>query len=241
LLIAGIAALSIQGANEFAGPQHAINRLQTYALTAITELVMVAWIYFGLRLRKVPLGAILGSNAGGLRAFVLDLGYAMIFWVVSLMILGGIGITWEILQAVLSHRPLFPNGTQLTPDPGQQQTLHTLSQLAPTSASEVVAWIFLCVLAGMAEEMIFRGYLQRQFAAWSRGAMALGVAGSALLFGAAHGYQGARNMVLLAIFGALFSILSLLRRGLRPGMMAHGWHDLIAGLVLAVLKAHHVV
>jgi membrane protease YdiL (CAAX protease family) len=241
LLIMGVVALSIQSANEFAGPQHPINRLQTYEFTAITELVMLAWIYFGLRLKKVPLRALLGSNAGGLRSLAVDFGFAMIFWISSLMILGGIGIVWEIIQAAITHRPLFPNANQLTPDATQQQTLHTLGQLAPTNASEVLAWILLCILAGIAEELIFRGYLQRQFAAWSRGSIAVGVAGSALLFGAAHGYQGARNMVLLAVFGALFSVLSLLRRGLRPGMMAHSWQDLIAGLVLAALKAHHVV
>jgi membrane protease YdiL (CAAX protease family) len=111
--------------------------------------------------------------------------------------------------------------------------------LAPTNGGEAVAWIFLCIIAGVVEEMIFRGYLQRQFIAWTRGTVAAGVAFSALLFGAAHGYQGVRNMVLLAVFGVLFSLLALFRRSLRAGIIAHSWHDLFAGLVLAFLKAHH--
>ena len=241
LLVVAIVALSIQSAHQLVGPGHPVNRLQTYAVTAITEAVMVAWILFGLRLRKVPLRTLLGSTNGRMPPFALDLGFAMVFWFASLMILGGIGLMWEIIEAALTHRSLIPVSGPLTPDPVQEQTLRTLSELAPAHPSEVVAWVVLCLIAGFAEELIFRGYLQRQFTAWSRGAVTIGVGASALLFGAAHGYQGARNMILLSCFGALFSILSLLRRGLRPGMIAHSWHDLVAGLVLAVLKAHHIV
>ena len=111
-------------------------------------------------------------------------------------------------------------------------TSHPLgcSALAPASVSEIAAWILVCALAGFAEEIVFRGYLQRQFTAWGRGALWAGVVFSAILFGMAHGYQGARNMVLLSIFGALFSLLAIFRRSLRAGMIAHSWHDLVAGL-----------
>jgi membrane protease YdiL (CAAX protease family) len=118
-------------------------------------------------------------------------------------------------------------GKQPAIDLSQQQTLHTLTQLAPSNGTEIAAWVGLCILAGIAEEVVFRGYLHRQFTAWARGAVAVGVIVSAAMFGMAHGYQGARNMVMLAVFGALFSVL------------AHSWHDLFAGLVLAFLRAHH--
>jgi hypothetical protein len=48
-------------------------------------------------------------------------------------------------------------------------------------------------------------------------------------------------MVLLAVFGALFSALAILRRNLRAGIFAHSWHDLIAGLVLTFLRSHHLL
>jgi membrane protease YdiL (CAAX protease family) len=69
----------------------------------------------------------------------------------------------------------------------------------------------------------------------------LGVLASALIFGGAHAYQGARSMALLAVFGALFGVLALYRRSLRAGMFAHAWHDWIAGLALALLRANHVI
>ena len=83
---------------------------------------------------------------------------------------------------------------------------------------------------GVAEELVFRGYLQRQFTAWAQGAAVAGVVFSASLFGAAHGYEGVRSMFLLAVFGALFSLLALFRRSLRPEFLRTRWHDLIAGL-----------
>jgi len=46
---------------------------------------------------------------------------------------------------------------------------------------------------------------------------------------------------MLTVFGVLFSVLALYRRSLRAGMFAHSWHDLLAGLALALLKSTHVI
>ncbi len=239
ILIVGMVLLSVSSAKEFSGGAASVDRLQTYALTVTTELFMLGWVYFGLRLRKIPFRSLLGSIPGDFRSITVDLGIAMVFWIGSLIVLGTIGIFWTVTEAAITHRSLFPSGKPLAPDAAQQQTLHTLLQLAPANGREIAAWIVVCIIAGVVEEMIFRGYLQRQFTAWAKGAVAAGVAGSALLFGAAHGYQGARSMVLLCVFGVLFSLLALFRRSLRAGMIAHSWQDICAGLVLALLKAHH--
>ena len=90
------------------------------------------------------------------------------------------------------------------------------------------------------EEVVFRGYLQRQFIGWARGSVAAGVIASALVFGGAHGYEGARAMFLITVFGVLFSLLALYRRSLRAGIFAHVWHDLITGLVVFVLRSFHI-
>jgi membrane protease YdiL (CAAX protease family) len=239
LLVAGVVLLSLAGAVQLGGAQAEVNRMQTYALTAVTELFMVAWVYFGLRFRRVPFRSLFGSIGGSPRAIATDIGVAFVFWIGSLFILGSVGAVWTVIEAAIKHQPLFTPGKELAPDPSQQATLHTLTQLAPSTGREVVAWMGLCILAGIAEEVVFRGYLQRQFIAWARGAVAAGVAASALLFGLAHGYQGVRNMVMLSVFGVLFSVLALVRRSLRPGIFAHAWQDLIAGLALASLRALH--
>jgi len=239
LLMLGIVLLSVAGAAQLGGEHAQVNRMQTYAFTAGTELCLLAWVYFGLKLKKVPFLSLLGSISGSFRSIATDIGFAFAFWIGSLFVLANIGVFWTLIEAAIKHQPLFTPGKPLEPSPSQQQTLHTLLQLAPGNGKEIAAWIGLCILAGIAEEAVFRGYLHRQFTAWARGTVAVGVAGSALMFGMAHGYQGVRNMVMLAVFGVLFSLLAVFRRSLRPGMFAHSWHDLIAGLALAFLRAHH--
>ena len=239
LLIIGIVLLSLAGAAQLGGADAQVNRMQTYAFTAGTELCMLAWVYFGLRLRKVPFRSLLGFSSRSFQSIGTDIGFAFAFWIGSLFVLANIGVFWTVIEAAIKHQSVFTPGKQLSPDPAQQQTLHTLTQLAPGNGKEIAAWIGLCILAGIAEEVVFRGYLHRQFTAWARGAAAVGVAVSALMFGMAHGYQGVRNMVMLAVFGVLFSLLALFRRSLRPGIFAHSWQDLCAGLVLSFLRAHH--
>ena len=241
VLIVGVILLSVSGAKEISGGAASIDRLHTYALTVATEVFMLAWVYFGLRLRRIPFRSLLGSIPGDFRSIAVDLGIAMVFWMGSLMVLGTIGIFWAVIEAAITHHSLFPSGKPLAPDAAHQQSLHALLQLAPANGREIAAWIVVCIIAGIVEEIVFRGYLQRQFTAWARGALATGVAGSALLFGFAHGYQGARSMVLLCVFGVLFSLLALFRRSLRAGMIAHSWQDICAGLMLALLKAHHML
>jgi hypothetical protein len=239
VLVAAIVLLSLAGAKELSGRHAAhVNRMQTYAFTIASEAAMLGWVYLGLRLRKVPFRSILGKVSGGFRGMATDFGVALVFWLGSLFLLGTLNVMWQLTSASIEHRSLLPNGK---PSAAQQHTLHTLTGLAPGSASEVVVWVLLCITAGFTEEVVFRGYLQRQFTAWGRGAVAVGVVFSALLFGFAHGYQGASNMVLLSVFGVLFSLLAIFRRNLRACIFAHAWQDLVAGLALAWAHARHLI
>jgi membrane protease YdiL (CAAX protease family) len=52
----------------------------------------------------------------------------------------------------------------------------------------------------------------------------------AVLFGVSHGYQGLRACVTISVYGLFFGALALMKRSLRPGMIAHAWTDIAAGL-----------
>jgi hypothetical protein len=172
----------------------------------------------------------------------LDIVIALAFWIGSLMVLATAAVTWISVEAAVKHWH-EPNrsGGIFAPDKSQQKTTRAVVQLAPANGREIAGWIALCLLVGVAEELVFRGYLQRQFTAWGNGVAAVGVVFSAIAFGAAHGYEGVRSMFLLAIYGALFSLLALFRRSLRAGIFAHTWHDLIAGLTIALLHSRHLL
>ncbi|HEY3055529.1 MAG TPA: CPBP family intramembrane glutamic endopeptidase [Thermoanaerobaculia bacterium] len=100
--------------------------------------------------------------------------------------------------------------------------------LTPQSIGEKVAWVAVSIVAGVVEETVFRGYFQRQFAAWTQ-SVAAGVVLQAIIFGASHGYQGVKPMIGISVYGAMFGLLAWWRRSLVPGMLAHLWTDIYGG------------
>jgi membrane protease YdiL (CAAX protease family) len=96
---------------------------------------------------------------------------------------------------------------------------NAIASMLPHRGIELTFWIALSVTAGICEETIFRGYLQRQFMALTKSAPA-GILLSAAIFGAAHAYQGFRMTILIALYGAMFGILAYWRGSVRPGMIA---------------------
>ncbi len=261
VLVVGIIALSIHSAHRLSAIHGPIDRLATYGFSAAMEAAMLAWVVLGLRLNKTSLRSLLGSFSFNIRSIATDMGFALVFWLCSLMVMGTLGIAWSGVEAALTHRQAAAHAARqteqagqmvqagqtgkadqaLAPDAEQLERLRALAQLAPANGREIAAWALLCLLVGFIEEIVFRGYLQRQFIGWARGGVAAGVFASAIVFGSAHAYQGVRGMVLLTVFGVLFSLLALYRRSLRAGIFAHAWHDLIAGLALALLKSNHVI
>jgi membrane protease YdiL (CAAX protease family) len=98
-------------------------------------------------------------------------------------------------------------------------------------AADIPLWILLALSAGFVEELVFRGYLQRQFGALLGNRWA-GVIAQAVFFGVTHGYQGALPVLKITLFGLMFGAAALVRRSLVPGMAAHAMVDVIGGLAV---------
>jgi uncharacterized protein len=96
-------------------------------------------------------------------------------------------------------------------------------------AADIPLWVLLALSAGFVEELVFRGYLQRQFGALL-GSRWAGVIAQAFFFGVTHGYQGALPVLKITLFGLMFGAAALVRRSLVPGMAAHAAVDVIGGL-----------
>src|SRR5437899_10986878 len=112
---------------------------------------------------------------------------------------------------------------------------HNTQFMLPHRGIELTFWIALSVTAGICEETIFRGYLQRQFMALTKSAPA-GILLSAATFGAAHTYQGFRMVILIGLYGAMFGILAYWRGSVRPGMIAHAWQDSLNGVLASAIR-----
>jgi membrane protease YdiL (CAAX protease family) len=105
---------------------------------------------------------------------------------------------------------------------------HT-SALLPRGAAEMCIWVLVAIAAGVCEELAFRGYLQRQFTAFT-GSRIVAAMVQCVVFGVAHGYQGAKPILLTALFGALVTLLTMWRGSLFAAAVAHATVDLAAGL-----------
>jgi membrane protease YdiL (CAAX protease family) len=102
---------------------------------------------------------------------------------------------------------------------------------------ELGVFLVLVCSAGFCEEVIFRGYLQRQFTAWT-GNVPAGIALQAVVFGAAHMYQGGKAVFVLSIYGGMFGILAAMRQSLRPGIIQHTAQDAMSGVAGLFLRKY---
>jgi membrane protease YdiL (CAAX protease family) len=110
----------------------------------------------------------------------------------------------------------------------------TVDSLLPQSLPEIVVWIGVSITAGICEELVFRGFLQRQFHALT-GNIALAVLLQGLVFGLFHAYQGWRNVAVISVLGALYGALAAWRGNLRVNIVTHAWGDVWEGWLKFVL------
>ena len=103
--------------------------------------------------------------------------------------------------------------------------------LMPHGRMEVTLWMVMSLTAGICEEALFRGYLQRQFMALTNSA-ALGIILSAAAFGAAHSYQGWGHALSIGVLGLMLGALAYWRKSVRPGMISHAAQDMLAVFVV---------
>jgi membrane protease YdiL (CAAX protease family) len=101
--------------------------------------------------------------------------------------------------------------------------------LVPASHLARVSWLALAPIIGLSEELVYRGYLQRQLTALS-GRLWFGVTLQALLFGIAHGEQGGSAVARFAVYGLALGWVAAARRTILPCVLCHVALDLAAGL-----------
>jgi uncharacterized protein len=103
--------------------------------------------------------------------------------------------------------------------------------LLPQTLPESIFWVALSVTAGICEELVFRGYLQRQL--WSlTKSLPVALVLQAVIFGVGHIYQGWKPAVVTAIYAMIFGLVAAWRRSIIPGAIAHAVGDIMGGLRL---------
>ena len=185
-----------------------IGRAFGYVLVIIFEWAVVGFIWFSTSRCGVRISDLVGGSWARPIYILRDFLIAVAFLIVAAGVLGA-----------LDHL------VQTTPN-------QAIRNLLPQSPIEVVLFLATSVTAGFCEELIYRGYLQRQFTALTN-AVSGGIVLQAIVFAVSHGYQGWRYVLLIAVLAIMLGLLAHWRRSLRPGMLAHALQDGVSGIVAA--------
>lgn len=216
LLVLG--AMSVGNAKTGHGAHSGISHLRIYLPTIAYEWAFTAYVWWGVRRSGGTMRELIGGRWQRVEDFLLDIAISCGAWIGTLLVLAVVALG------------LGMNHTNNLADAQKQ-----IGFLAPQSGLEVFLWICLSATAGFCEEVLFRGYLQKQFTRLLHNRW-IAVVAVSICFGLGHGYEGAQRMVLIAMLGCSFSILSIWRKSLRPAMMAHTLQDTVSGLLLRALR-----
>jgi membrane protease YdiL (CAAX protease family) len=104
-----------------------------------------------------------------------------------------------------------------------------INVILPQSGRELAVWVVISLTAGFVEELVYRGYLQAQFARFGM-PVALAILTQAVIFGAGHAYEGWQKAVAITGFAIFAGAVAAWRRSLRPNMMGHAMMDLLAAV-----------
>jgi len=175
-----------------------------YLVAAFMDWALLYYCWVGVHRRGGNISTLSGGRWTSWKSVAVDLGIALPFWVL-----------WEG-AAYGVHWLLGPSSAK------------TVASLLPQSLLEVLIWIGTAITAGICEEMVFRGYLQRQLQALS-GSVVAAVLGQGLVFGLGHSYQGWKSTVVITVLGVMFGALAAWRGNLRANIVVHAWADVWEG------------
>jgi membrane protease YdiL (CAAX protease family) len=203
--VAALGTLLTRGGVAVAAPVAPASRIPVLYL----QMLLVAWglLFYVCRVGRPrsALGALVGQGWTSAGRAAGDLALAASAW---LLILTGETV-WMRLFATEAGA--------------------SVAAMLPHTVPARVAWAIVAVSVGLTEEVVYRGYLQTQFAAFT-GRPRVAWVLQAVLFGLAHAEQGPAAVVRLAAYGLMLGALARWRRSLVPGIVAHVWTDLASGL-----------
>lgn len=205
--IAGLGLLAQRGhAGGATGGQLASHSqaIPIYLTAIVMDWALFYYCWVGVHRRGGSLWSLSGGRWTSWRGVAVDLAIALPFWIV-----------WE--------GAAYAVATLLGPSSAK-----SVDSLLPHSLLEILLWTAACLTAGICEEMIFRGYLQRQLHALG-GSIAAAVACQGVIFGIFHGYQGWKHVITISVLGILFGLLAAWRKNLRANMIVHAWADFWEG------------
>jgi uncharacterized protein len=106
-----------------------------------------------------------------------------------------------------------------------------LYDILPHNSREMVPYVFICIVAGTAEELVYRGVMT-ELAQRLIGIAIVPIIAVSISFAAAHAMQGLRSMAGIFVIALACHALVWLAQSLIPVMVVHFAYDLTAGMLI---------
>ena len=107
------------------------------------------------------------------------------------------------------------------------EALHGLQAMLPQSPVERTLWVAFAATAGICEEVVYRGYLLRQFRALTSSTFAALVL-QAICYSLAHLTLPMQMLAGVMVLGLLLGGIAVWQKSLVPGMILHVGVGLVA-------------
>jgi membrane protease YdiL (CAAX protease family) len=170
----------------------------------------VVFVYKGMRERGRSIREFFGPAPFTPGRLLADAGYGVL--AIALVYAASLGLDHLVPErAGLSNNPIL----SATPD----------------GLAASLVWICLSLSAGICEEIVFRGYLQRQLATLT-GRIGLAILIQAAVFAVGHAYEGTGAVLRIVLHGLVLGVLAHWRGNIRAGIVQHAGWDLLVGFGL---------
>ncbi len=137
----------------------------------------------------------------------------------------GRGVAWGIVASIPMLIAFFCLLTIRTGPLGRIARFLDEAIVPLFGGCRLVDLAFVCAMAGLGEEFLFRGLVQDVTVGWF--GLMIGVAVTSVLFGLAHPFTPA-YVVIAAVIGVYMSWLLLASGDLVAPIVAHGFYDFVA-------------
>lgn len=189
----------------------ALDRIRFYRLQSAEEwafflALAIAWWFYGRPWADLGFSKPGGPGFwGGIGVLVLMAGFLLYSW-------------HDLTKASESERATHREG------------LGSLAKYLPQTAPELRSFVGVSITAGIVEEIVYRGfviwYLGHFMPLWAA------VIVSAMVFGLAHGYQGASGVLRVSLIGLAFGVYYVVTGSIWLPILAHVLLDALQGAAI---------
>ena len=146
LLVAVLSGFSLLNAKSAHLAHSGHIQVRIYLATMVYEWLFTAYVWWGLRRAGLSMRELIGGRWNSVEDFLLDIAIAVGTWMGALTV-----IAMAAVAMGMNHSGSIESARE------------QIGFLAPHSGLEVFLWICLSATAGFCEEVLFRGYFQKQF------------------------------------------------------------------------------